>query len=113
MQLRSNTNYKPLSHDRTILKILSRLFISSEPPADITLQIVSSILTVLGVIDTITGIDCHDSMAAVLIRQLRNRRTFAHNLGESIAEKHWAWETQRLKEALWISRSLYSSFKTL
>ena len=56
--------------------------------ADTALHIVSSIFAVPGVIATIAGINCHYSLAAVLIRQLRNKRIFVHNLDESIAEKH-------------------------
>ena len=39
---------------------------------DLAFQVLSSIFTTLGVIATIAGIHCNDSLAAVLIQRLRH-----------------------------------------
>ena len=42
---------------------------------DLVLQMMSSIFAILGFIATVAGINCKDSLAAILLRQLRNSKT--------------------------------------
>jgi hypothetical protein len=42
---------------------------------DLALQILSTIFTILGIVATIAGINCRDSVAAVVVRRLRSRKS--------------------------------------